>query len=89
MTEATAHRPSDEELDRLADKIADEFEGWVFTGWANGGIYSAEKIGTHPDRQAALTGRSLLQAIREREWQLTNAKRRTVQVITGARHTSN
>jgi hypothetical protein len=71
--------PTQDELDSLATEIAERYDGWVFTGLTTGHgeyAFSAEKVGTYPDRQTAMTPRALMEAIEWRERQLSAAKQK-------------
>jgi len=74
MTQPQRQPFTSEELKQLETEIAERFPGWVFVGVVSGGgefALSAEKLGTHPDRQCAMSPDALLDAI---EWRINHLR---------------
>jgi hypothetical protein len=74
------------ELAELKREIEERFPRWTFVGVGGGygeAYVAAERLGTTPDRQCAMTARGLVQAIEDRERQLASVPEHPTAVVTG------
>jgi hypothetical protein len=78
-------RLSADDIESLQEQLS-VIGPWVY-GTGTGGVHTASRLGTRPMQQASLTARGLLEAVKQREAQITGSE--AVPVLTGLSNSEN